>query len=141
IYAQQDDRCSELLHDYLVPRNVGAMLDSAIRLDGAMRGVICCESIGKRRSWLEEEIFFMRALADQVSLALGNRVRQEAVELIKRNDSFFRDLFEDSPLGITIRDANGRLLVSNSAWQRLWCWQKSGRDADWPPTCMTGLVI
>lgn len=118
--AANDPRLEELKDSYIDGLNIGAMLDSAISLDGELLGVICCESIGRCRNWLGEEIFFMRALADQAALTMSNRVRLEAIEKIRRNDLFFHDLFEDSPLGITIRDQDDRLLVFNRAWRQIW---------------------
>ncbi len=46
--------------------------------------------------------------------------RLEAERALRANEQFMRAVLESSPLGISVRDRDGRLLSHNSAWQRIW---------------------
>jgi two-component system cell cycle sensor histidine kinase/response regulator CckA len=46
--------------------------------------------------------------------------RRRAVEDLRANEHFMRAILESSPLGISVRDRDGRLLSCNKAWQRIW---------------------
>lgn len=68
--AHKDPRTAELVAAYLIPQNIGAMLDSPIVRSGNTVGVLCHEHIGTPRHWSPEEIGFAASLADLVAMAL-----------------------------------------------------------------------
>lgn len=43
-----------------------------------------------------------------------------AIELIRNNEQFLQAVLKSSPLGISVRSNSGKLLLYNSAWQRIW---------------------
>ncbi len=43
-----------------------------------------------------------------------------ALELIRNNEQFLQAVLKSSPLGISVRSKSGKLLLYNSAWQRIW---------------------
>ena len=45
--------------------------------------------------------------------------KQAEITLIE-NEQLSRTLIENSPIGISVRDKRGTLLLYNSAWQKLW---------------------
>ena len=47
------------------------MLDAPIRYKGKMIGIFCCEHIGGKRQWTEDECSFIGALADLYGRALS----------------------------------------------------------------------
>jgi diguanylate cyclase (GGDEF)-like protein len=78
--ARTDPRTSEFSASYLAPLGITSMMDAAIRLDGAVIGVVCLEHIGAPRIWTAAEIEFAGALADQAALALAAVERRQLAE-------------------------------------------------------------
>lgn len=66
------------LNNYLSLHDIGALIDSPIRVAGEVVGVVSAEHVGARRNWAEEETAFVASLADTVSLALEARERSRA---------------------------------------------------------------
>ncbi|WP_148050269.1 GAF domain-containing protein, partial [Pseudomonas frederiksbergensis] len=62
--AIRDPRTREIAES-LRPRDVNAMLDASIRVDGKVVGVLCLEQIGATRAWQSDGIAFAGELADQ----------------------------------------------------------------------------
>ena len=69
--AHTDPATYEFSESYLTPLNIGAMLDAPIRYKGKMIGIFCCEHIGGKRQWTEDECSFIGALADLYGRALS----------------------------------------------------------------------
>ncbi|MGM0561289.1 MAG: GAF domain-containing sensor histidine kinase [Pseudomonadota bacterium] len=76
--VQQDPALLSQLTDYIHRYEVGALVDSPIRVAGKVVGVVSAEHVGGRRNWAEEETAFVASLADTVSLALEARERSRA---------------------------------------------------------------
>jgi len=97
--AHQDPRTNEFLADYLVPLDIGAMLDAPIRQKGRVVGVLCTEHIGGPRQWTAYEEQFTSSLATMVTLALeaaerrktetALRLAKEAAEVASKAKSEF----------------------------------------------------
>ncbi|HEY7374423.1 MAG TPA: GAF domain-containing sensor histidine kinase [Polyangia bacterium] len=69
ILAIQDARRDERMHDvraYLQSRQIGALLDTAIRVNGQPVGILCHEHVGGPRRWSEQE--------QQIAFAMGQTV-------------------------------------------------------------------
>lgn len=67
---------SEFSEGYLIPHDIGAMLDIPIRKQGLVIGVICCEHVGGTRNWCSDEINFVSGLADLVTLNIESSERK-----------------------------------------------------------------
>lgn len=65
--ALHDPRTRDLAESYLVPRNIGSLLDAPIFLGGRVWGVLCHEHVGPNRSWNQREIDFAVSVADMLS--------------------------------------------------------------------------
>lgn len=68
--ATTDSRTTGLAETYLIPFNIGAMLDTPIVRSGKSVGVLCHEHIGTPRHWTPEEVGFASSLADLVAMAM-----------------------------------------------------------------------
>ena len=68
--AHRDPRTVQLLENYLIPNEVGALLDAPIRIGGKLMGVVCNEFHGGVRYWRPDELHFAAELADQAAQAL-----------------------------------------------------------------------
>jgi len=65
--------------------NLCAMLDSPIRLDGKLVGVVCaeqdfCDRFPQKREWMTDEQSFVSSLADLMALAISSFERRKARE-------------------------------------------------------------
>jgi PAS domain S-box-containing protein len=116
--AQNDPRTSEFRDSYLAPLGISSMLDSALRLSGKLVGAVCLEHIGECRNWTDDEIAFVKQVADRVSETLINRERKRDGERIEEQARLL-DVARDA---IIVRDMNDQLVYMNRAAQELYGW-------------------
>ncbi len=79
--AMRDPRTREMAES-LRPRDVNAMLDASIRVDGQVVGVLCLEQTGATRAWQSDEIAFAGELADQFAQVISNHNRRTATSAL-----------------------------------------------------------
>ncbi|MFY0729248.1 putative bifunctional diguanylate cyclase/phosphodiesterase [Pseudomonas sp. NFX15] len=79
--ATRDPRTREMAES-LRPRDVNAMLDASIRVDGQVVGVLCLEQTGATRAWQSDEIAFAGELADQFAQVISNHNRRAATSAL-----------------------------------------------------------
>lgn len=58
----------ELLDSYILPMNIGSMMDIPIRVEGEMIGMVCFEHLGDIRYWTLSEQSFALSIAQLMSL-------------------------------------------------------------------------
>lgn len=109
--AQSDPRTSEFVQSYLVRLNIISMLDSAFRVGGKVKGVICCETVETKRVWTSDDISFAGEIADQVAHLLETAERKKAQEQL----AIFRRFADDSTLGCAMVNLDGALVYANAA--------------------------
>ncbi len=81
--ACRDPRTREFAQNYLIPLNIGAMLDAPIRRKGQVVGVLCNEHVGGPRSWSVDEENFASSLATMVTLAMEAAERRQAERALR----------------------------------------------------------
>ncbi len=79
--AMRDPRTREIAES-LRSRDVNAMLDASIRVDGQVVGVLCLEQTGATRAWQQDEIAFAGELADQFAQVISNHNRRTATSAL-----------------------------------------------------------
>ncbi len=79
--AMRDPRTREMAES-LRPRDLHAMLDASIRVDGNVVGVLCLEQSGSTRVWQSDEIAFAGELADQFAQVINNHNRRTATSAL-----------------------------------------------------------
>ena len=106
--AQNDPRTSEFTTGYLAPIGITSMLDAGIYIEGGLKGVVCFEHIGEKRTWYSDEESFASTTASIVSQILVNNERKRAEESLRlseekyRNDFMFQRSILESPTDIII---------------------------------------
>lgn len=80
--AVADPRTRELSRGYLVPQQVGALLDVPIVSGGKLVGVVCHEHVGGTRAWSADHQVAATALGQMARLALEARVLEEQRALL-----------------------------------------------------------
>jgi len=88
--ARQDPRTREFREGYLEPLGIHAMLDAAIRVDGRIVGIVCCEHSGAPRPWLTDEVSFAAEIADQMAQAIITRDKLDAIRQLQRERGSIR---------------------------------------------------
>ncbi len=114
--ARQDERTRDFLRSYLLPNDIGAMLDAPIRVGGELVGVLCCEHCGGPRQWRPSEQAFAASLADQVALVVDYWCRREAEQALAEQIRLNQAILENTPTGYLLVDAQGRILEANPAY-------------------------
>ena len=79
--VMRDPRTRELA-ECLQPRDVIAMLDASVRVDGQVVGVLCLEQNATARAWQSDEIAFAGELADQFAQVISNHNRRTATSAL-----------------------------------------------------------
>jgi diguanylate cyclase (GGDEF)-like protein/PAS domain S-box-containing protein len=79
--VMHDPRTREMA-DNLRPRDINAILDASIRIDGQVVGVLCLEQTGIPRPWQSDEIAFAGELADQFAQVINNHNRRTATSAL-----------------------------------------------------------
>jgi hypothetical protein len=82
--AVQDQRTRDL-RSYLVPRRIGALLDTAVCVGGAPVGILCHEHLGGARAWSPEEQQFAFAAGQTLGARLESRARSRAEQQERRS--------------------------------------------------------
>ena len=117
--ALSDPRTSEFRDGYLEPLGIASMMDAAIRREGRLVGVVCCEHVGPPRVWQPDELAFAGALADQVSLVLGTDERRRLEQETERTRRELREAQElalhDDLTGLYNRRAMDDILADEAA--------------------------
>lgn len=98
--ARVDPRTRAFRETLLEPLGITSMLDSAIRVSGAIEGIVCFEHTGPARVWTEDEVSFASQVADQIAKAIVHaRMRQEE-EHRRKLESRFQQMQKLESLGI-----------------------------------------
>lgn len=67
--ALKHNATKDLKDPYLNPLNIKSMVDTAVYLDGKIFAIICCESVGEFKEWVQEDLIFLESMSKLVSLA------------------------------------------------------------------------
>lgn len=116
--AQTDPATAEFAPDYLIPRNIGSMLDVPVWLRGKVVGVLCHEHVGPAREWTAEDIDFASSAATMISLTLEEARRHELNEALVRSEEKYRHVVENANEAIVIAQ-DGRIRYANPQTSRL----------------------
>jgi PAS domain S-box-containing protein len=76
--ACSDPRTRDLMEGYLELRGISSMLSVPVRVNGAVRGVVCVEHAGPPRHWHTDEQHFGMVVADMVALTMEQASRRDA---------------------------------------------------------------
>lgn len=76
VYTSEETK--EFCEDYFPKNNIKSLLDTPINLNGKLIGVLCLESDTKTKYWDNEDINFVRSIADVMTLSIETQKRLEA---------------------------------------------------------------
>ena len=120
--AQIDSRTCEFRDTYLVPSDIGAMLDVPLRHDNTTVGVLCAEHVGGPRAWTVDEQNFTISVANLIVVAIVEEERRSALARLAESETRARlivDTAHDAFIGI---DSAGRIAAWNAQAQTTFGW-------------------
>jgi PAS domain S-box-containing protein len=110
--ARSDFQTGELDKDYLTKHGISSLLDTPLRVGDRLRGVLCCEHVGERRHWTDEDREFVTSLADLAALTL-------ATHDASRTEEMLRALLDSAAQGVVALDENGHIVLVNSLVEQM----------------------
>ena len=122
--ARTDVRTSEFTDAYLVPHDIGAMLDVPLRHDNTTVGVLCAEHTGGMRAWSVDEQNFAISVANLVVVAIVEEERRRALDRLAESEARARlivDTAHDAFIGI---DSSGNIVAWNAQAERTFGWRR-----------------
>jgi PAS domain S-box-containing protein len=122
--AMIDPRTCEFKDAYLVPSDIGAMLDVPLRHDNTTVGVLCAEHVGGSRVWTVDEQNFAISVANLIVVAIVEEERRSALTRLEESEARARlivDTAHDAFIGI---DSAGRIAAWNAQAERTFGWTR-----------------
>ncbi len=110
--ALNDPRTQEMAESYFAEKGITSRLDSPIRVQRQLRGVMCCEHIGPARQWSDEQQRFLASVTDLLSLSV-------ATHDMRRTEETMLALLESAAQGVIAVDEAGKITVVNSLAEKL----------------------
>ena len=93
--AHSHPATKEFSESYLTPLGINSMLDSPIRYNGELIGVLCNEHIGEKRHWTLEEENFSSALSDLISRSMAARDKAAYKEELERHNQELEEIIKE----------------------------------------------
>ena len=122
--ARTDPRTCEFRDAYLIPNEIGAMLDVPLRHDNTTVGVLCAEHVGDSRVWTVDEQNFAISVANLIVVAVVEEERRSAVARLAESETRARlvvDTAHDAFIGI---DSMGRIAAWNAQAEATFGWTR-----------------
>lgn len=113
--ANLDQRTCEFSDVYLKKLNILSMLDTPIRFDGKLSGLICSESVGELKEWSIEDQEFSSSAADILSTFIRTHQLREAEKALEQSEKKYRQIVDNALIGIYKSNLSGQLLFINQA--------------------------
>ncbi len=113
--SQTDRRTSEFLDLYLGPLNIISMLDIPVRSEGMLAGVLCCETVGEKRMWTQEDIDFTTSISGFISSFIHTDKLKKTEKALKSSEEKYRKIIENSLVAIYHSNLKGEFIYTNQA--------------------------
>ncbi|WP_198148073.1 hybrid sensor histidine kinase/response regulator [Elstera litoralis] len=114
-----DIRVAELQPHDLHPAGIVALMHVLVQAEQREVGVLRCEQADAPRSWTEDEVNFLKAAANFISLVTIGQARRQAEQAARESQTLSRLLLETSPVSVCLVDDAGRILFTNPSFSRL----------------------
>ena len=119
------DPCTREFRDsYLVPNDIGAMLDVPLRHDNRTIGVLCAEHVGSARAWTLDEQNFGISVGNLIVIAVAEDQRRAALARLAESDARAHTIIDtahDAYIGI---DSRGLIVTWNAQAEATLGWTR-----------------
>lgn len=112
--AQSNEKTRELAPAYLAPLNIQSMMDTPIKIDGEVRGIVCAEQQEETRHWTIDERNFLRAISNVVSLLLEISVNRQIESALREERDRAQSYLDTVNVIIISLDADGHVTLINN---------------------------
>jgi|GEM_PF-4922133 len=112
-HAQEDERTAELRDSYLAPLDIQSMMDTPLKIDGEVRGIVCAENQHEVKKWSIDEQNFARSVANVVSLMLEISVNRQIEEDLRKERDRAQSYLDTVNVMIVSLNNEGRVLLVN----------------------------
>lgn len=92
--AHTHEATYEFSAGYLSPLSISSMLDVPIRHTGKVIGIICCEHIGDKRQWTEDEATFAGSMADLIGRAINANAYKNSADALQQINAQLESMVE-----------------------------------------------
>jgi len=120
------DPCTREFRDsYLVPNDIGAMLDVPLRHDNRTIGVLCAEHVGSARAWTLDEQNFGISVGNLIVIAVAEDQRRTALARLAESDARAHTIIDtahDAYIGI---DSRGLIVTWNAQAEATLGWTRA----------------
>jgi PAS domain S-box-containing protein len=116
--ARSDPRTAELAVQYLGEHGITSMLDAAVHVGDALKGVLCLEHVGEQREWTLEEQSLTRSLAALTALVMSRQEQQEAERQRQSIEQRFSGVVNALPSSLSLKDRDHRYVFVNKIYER-----------------------
>jgi PAS domain S-box-containing protein len=114
-----DIRVAELQRHDLHPAGIVALMHVLVQAEQREVGVLRCEQADAPRAWTEDEVNFLKAAANFISLVTIGQARRQAEQAARESQTLSRLLLETSPVSVCLVDDAGQILFTNPSFSRL----------------------
>ncbi|HEY1304690.1 MAG TPA: ATP-binding protein [Vicinamibacterales bacterium] len=122
--ARVDPCTREFRDSYLVPNDIGAMLDVPLRHDNRTIGVLCAEHVGSARAWTLDEQNFGISVGNLIVIAVAEDQRRTALARLAESDARAHTIIDtahDAYIGI---DSRGLIVTWNAQAEATLGWTR-----------------
>ena len=131
--ALQDERTRDL-RGYLSARHIGALLDTAVRVEGQVVGILCHEHVGGTRRWSEQEQQLAFAIGQIIATRVAARSHTRSEER-ERKAALLADVMTDvaeafgsaAAAQVAVDHAGAPRWATSASWSR----SRAKRSATW----------
>ncbi|MBC8416415.1 MAG: PAS domain S-box protein [Candidatus Cloacimonetes bacterium] len=88
-----------------------------LKINNEVMGAMAVQSYENEKAFEKKDLKVLEFVSDQVAIAVH---RKRAEEALRASEQLNRTVIDNSPLGISVRDKNGKLLIANKAWKKFW---------------------
>lgn len=88
----------DLYNNHLAQHDVQSTLDATYLINGEVKGIVRCEHIGSPREWQPEEVSFIKAIAEMLSLVYQNTQQAKANIYVRKSTEILSQLAKNDAL-------------------------------------------
>jgi PAS domain S-box-containing protein len=103
----------DLGDNYLQPNNVRSLLVVPFFSEGRLSGIICCEQQGDPKDWTEEDIEFLKACADLVTVTHNTSKINRMLEQVNDSQETMQTIIDNIPRAVFWKDKDLKFLGCN----------------------------
>jgi len=89
--ARNNSRTKEFYENYLKPLDIVSVLDTGIWIGEEIVGIICIEKCSQIKNWTIEDEFFVRSIANLISLAIEASDRQLMENALRKSEAELKE--------------------------------------------------